>query len=133
MKSILNFADKIVRVYSTVYFIFTQICLIAFICFSEVNFTKNTPDIILQILFVLLCYFVCNLCFFIPALFAIAVSTCYSFLISISVPLFLFISIFQYFGASVNVLEYGFFRTLLILIILTPFGLMNLYSLRQLG
>jgi len=57
--------------------------------------------------------------------------TVISFLVAISIPLFLFLSLFQILGASVNVLYFGFVKTLLVCIIATPFALMNLYSLKK--
>jgi len=49
---------------------------------------------------------------------------------SISAPLFLFLAIFQVFGAeSINVLEFGFVKTLIITLLVTLIGILNLKSM----
>jgi hypothetical protein len=134
MKKILDFAENISGIYAVIYVAILHIVAIGAIGASELDFTKPMADIVLGYLGILLLFAIFDLCFLIPSIGLIAFGTLISFVMAISIPLFLFLALFQMFGAeSVDVLEFGFIKTLLACIIATPIGLMNLKSLKTLG
>ena len=134
MKTIDNLITKIAKPYAVIYVVVLHILAVCIIADGQLDFTQSTPDIILGYIGVIATLLICNICFLIPSLGIIAFGTLVSFFMSISMPLFLFFALFQACGAnSVNVLDYGFFKTLLATIIATPIGIMNLISLKTLG
>lgn len=119
------------HIYAITYLVLLHVLAIAYISYTELDFSKNIADIILGIIGITLALAFADLCFLIPSLFLIAVGTIISFLMAISVPVFLVLSLFQICGAeSVDVLGYGFLKTLLFFVMLTPFGIFNLISLK---
>jgi hypothetical protein len=132
MEKLNNFIKQIEKPYAITYIILTQLIAIGVIVYSEIDYSSSTiADIILQIIITIVLYLFLNLCFLIPALGIIAFSTIISFIAAISVPLLLFFSLFEVCGSEIiNILQYGFLKMLTISIIITPFGLMNLNSLK---
>lgn len=135
MNKINEFMNKISRIYGIIYVIILHIIGIGIIAAGEVDFTQNTADIILGILSIILIFVLCDIVFLIPSIGLIALGTLISVIITISIPLFLILSLFQVCGSeSVDILNYyGFIKTLLICIGITPFGIMNLKSLKALN
>jgi hypothetical protein len=133
MDKIYLFIEKISKVYAIGYIIILHVIGIGIIGVSELDFSKPIADIILSYIGIILVFLLCDLCFLIPSTFLIAVGTIISFLMTVSVPVFLFLSLFQILGAEISVLDYGFLKSLLFCIIATPFGFMNLLSLKVLG
>ena len=134
MKKIVDFAENISGIYAVIYVLVLHIIAIGAIGYGELDFTKPIADIILGYIAIVLVFAICDLCFFIPSIALIAFGTLISLGMAISVPLFLFLAMFQILGAqSVEVLEFGFIKTLLVCIVATPIGLMNLKSLKTLG
>lgn len=133
MNKIYLFAQKISNVYLIVYIIVLHIIGIGIIGVSELDFGKPIADIILSYIGITIIFAICDLCFLIPSIILIAVGTIISFLMAVSVPVFLFLSLFQILGAEISVLDYGFLKSLLACIVVTPFGLMNLISLKVMG
>ena len=92
------------------------------------------PDIVMRYILITIGLMLSNICFMIPSLAIIAISMIFSFGLAISLPAFLFFAFFEVLGAeSVNVLEFGFLKTLLACTIATPIGVMNLKSLKYMG
>jgi len=125
-----EFINKIIDTYSIVYFIILQILSISILSYSVVISMSNIPSIILSIIGITIMYILLNVFFLIPIISSIALGTIISFFMTVSIPLFLFFSFFEVIGSeSINVLEYGFFKTLMFCILITPIGYLNLKSL----
>jgi len=126
--------NKITKIYGIIYVIILHIIGIGGIVYSELDFTQNTVDIIFAILGIIVIFAICDIVFLIPSLFLIACGTIISGIMSISIPVLLFFSLFEVCGAeNINILQYGFFKMLLICIAITSFGIMNIKSLKALG
>mgnify|MGYP001018329240 CR=1 FL=1 len=131
MKKINDFINKIIGTYSIVYFIILQLLTIGIISYETILLSPTIPDAILTILGIIIFYIIINVCFLIPILFTVAIGSIISFFMSISVPLFLLLSFFEIIGSqNVDILQYGFFKILIICILITPFGYLNLKSLK---
>lgn len=133
-EKVINIFEQIMKVYPTVYVILLHIIGIGLISLDFVDYNMGTADIILQLIILTILFMMSNIAFLIPSLFVIVIGSIISFFMTISVSIFLFFSLFELLGAeSVNVLEYGFFKSLGVCILGTPFGYMNLLSLKKLG
>ena len=130
MKKIFEFVEKISFAYAIIYLIVLHIVVIAFIGTEELDFSKPIADIVLGYIGIVALFVICDLCFFIPSMAFIMFGSVVSFIMVISVPLFLFLATFQVLGSTIDVFEYGFIKTLLVCIIVTPIGFMNLKSLK---
>ncbi len=129
MRKIIQFMNKIYFVYFVVYLIVMHISALVIHSYLEIDFNQSTADIILDILSTIIIFLVAEICILLPTIFLFAVSSIISFFAAISIPLFLVLSLFDISGSEqINVLDYGFLRTLLICILVTPFGIMNLFS-----
>lgn len=134
MKKIFEFAEKIAEVYAIIYVIILHILAFWVIGFCNLDFNKPIADIVLGYLGIILIFICCDLCFLIPSIGIIVFGTFASCIMFISVPMFLFLALFQILGAqSVDVLDFGFIKTLLVCILVTPIGYMNLKSLKTLN
>ena len=105
-----------------------------YVSIKSENSCFNTQAIILNIVLYFIGYVFMNVVFLIPIAVLLVFSFMISVVMSLSIPLFLFFSAFEYAGANnVNVLEYGFLRTLGVLLLVTPFGILNTHSLLYLN
>jgi len=126
---ILDFTERIIGTYTVIYLVVIHIIAIAYLSYDNLDFTQPTADIIGGVVLVTLGFIICDFCFLMPSLMVLAFSTLASFFASLSVVIFLILSLFEACGSeAVNVLQYGFFQTLLFCILITPFGIMNLIS-----
>lgn len=124
---------KIFKAYSITYILGIHIIAIYMVMIKDsVDFTQNTADIILSILGYVFIFCMFELAFFIPSILIIGVATVTSFAMAVSIPAFLFLSLFEVCGSEIiNVLQYGFFKTLLICFACTPFGIANLIAVKD--
>lgn len=119
-----TFAD----IYAFVYIIIVHIIGLGLIFYHNIDLTQNTADIILDVIGGVLLFLLCELCLFIPSMTLMVMAGMLSAVAAISVPLFLSLSLFQELGAeSVNVLEFGFIKTLVVCVVVSPIGTMNVY------
>lgn len=134
MRKIFEFIESISGVYAVFYVIILHIIAIFLIGIDEIDFTQPKVDIVLEYIIIILGFAICDFCFFIPSIALIAFGTIISFFMTISISLFLFLATCEVLGSEIiNVLNYGFIKTLIGCIIVTPFGFMNLISLKILG
>lgn len=134
MKKIFEFAEKISEVYAIVYVIILHILAFWVIGYCNLDFNKPIADIVLGYLGIIFIFICCDLCFLIPSISIMVFGAFASGIMLISVPMFLFLAIFQILGAqSVDVLDFGFFKTLFVCILATPIGYMNLTCLKSLN
>jgi len=104
--------------------------MISIITIIKIDMSGHIADIILQTIGILVLFIIADFCFLIPSIAVIGFGMIISSLMSISAPLFLFLAIFQVFGAeSINVLEFGFVKTLIITLLVTLIGILNLKSM----
>lgn len=102
---------------------------VGLICYINLDFNKKLPDVILGVIWIIILFGFFEIFLFIPSVFLLACGMFVSFFMSISLPLLLFLTPFQLLGAeSINVLEFGFLKTLLITMFMTPIGIMNLLA-----
>ena len=95
-------------------------------------FEQPTGDIILTSIILLLAYLFCNLAILIPFIILMSVGFIVSSIASLSIPLYLLLTLLETLGSnSINLLQYGFFNGLLICIIATPIGILNLIALHN--
>lgn len=125
----LEFVNKIIHIYTAAYLVVVHVIAIALIGLAELDFSKPLADIVLGYIFIVLAFALCDLCFLLPSIGLVALASIVSFLMAISVPLFLFLSLFQLLGSTyIHVLEFGFIKTLIACLIVTPIGVINLMS-----
>jgi len=126
MKKTIN---KILTIYTFIYLIAMHIAVIGIMSYDMLDFNKNMADIVLGVICITVGFILSDFCFLIPSLLTFAAASLLSFLVAISIPVFLILSLFQLCGAeSINVLKYGFVDTLLWCIVITPFGILNTIS-----
>jgi len=129
MKKILNFAERIYKVYYTAYLVILHIVGIGLLGYANLDFTNPIADIVLGYIGITVLFFLFDLVLLVPSLMLISAGSILNLLISISVPLFLFLSLFQALGSeNIRVLNFGFIKTLTVCIFVTPIGLMNLWA-----
>lgn len=123
--------DKIIKPYALIYFIILQLSTIILLSYQSILSSPTIPDAILCVIGIILIYLFFNIFLLIPVIFTIALSEIISFFMSISIPLFLFLSFFEIIGSqTIDILQYGFFKILIICILMTPIGYLNLKSLK---
>jgi hypothetical protein len=118
------------NIYAIVLLLASHIIAYMIYMYDTNQFEKPLGDIILITVVGLLGYMFCNIAFLLPFFCLMSCVFLISVTMSLSILIFLFLSLIETLGSNgIELLQYGFFNILLGCIIATPIGIMNLIAL----